>query len=129
MVPARARDGQDPVTLVGSYDRVARILLDYVEIGVSALVIGHDPEANAADCAAVVARVCDVAEPVGDSPSNPSEARPQCGRHASGSRVSLSTVGGSFPDARFASVTSSSTARKLARTATHTSASTAAAPT
>ena len=43
--------------IVGSYDQVAAALLEYVAIGVSTLVIGHDPVADAADCAEVIARV------------------------------------------------------------------------
>ncbi len=45
------------VRVTGSYDEVARALLDYVEIGVGTLVIGHDPHLEAADCAEVIARV------------------------------------------------------------------------
>jgi alkanesulfonate monooxygenase len=43
--------------IVGSYAQVAAVLLDYLAIGVSTLVLGHDPLADAADCAAVIALV------------------------------------------------------------------------
>lgn len=43
--------------VVGSYEQAAQALLGYLAIGVSTLVIGHDPLAEAADCTAVIARV------------------------------------------------------------------------
>ena len=44
--------------LVGSYEQVAEALLDYVAIGVSTLLIrGYDPEADAADYAAIIGLV------------------------------------------------------------------------
>ena len=52
----------------------------------------------------------------------------QCGAQASGSAASARTCSGSSPAARSASVTSSSTLRRLARTATHTSRSGSARP-
>ena len=54
--------GSRPVSLAGSYDRVARLLHDYIRIGVSSLVLGHDPQTEAADCAEVIARVRDKAD-------------------------------------------------------------------
>jgi alkanesulfonate monooxygenase len=45
------------VRVAGGYDAVARGLLDYVDAGVSTLVIGHDPHLDAADCAEVISRV------------------------------------------------------------------------
>ena len=47
----------DRVRVTGSYDEIARGLLDYVEVGVSTLVIGHDPHLDGADCAEVISRV------------------------------------------------------------------------
>jgi alkanesulfonate monooxygenase len=49
------------IRLAGSYDEVAQHLLDYLSIGVRTLVIGHDPHAEAADCAEVIARVREAA--------------------------------------------------------------------
>ncbi len=48
--------------IVGSYGQVAAALLDYVEVGVSTFVLGHDPLADAADCAAVIALVREQAD-------------------------------------------------------------------
>jgi alkanesulfonate monooxygenase len=50
-----------PIRLAGSYDEVARGLLEYIELGVSTLVIGHDPQAEGGDCAEVIARVQELA--------------------------------------------------------------------
>ncbi len=55
--PAGGGIASGQVRLAGSYDEVARGLLDYVDIGVSTLVIGHDPQAEGGDCAEVIARV------------------------------------------------------------------------
>jgi alkanesulfonate monooxygenase len=55
--PAGGGIASGRVRLAGSYDEVARGLLDYIDIGVSMLVIGHDPQAEGGDCAEVIARV------------------------------------------------------------------------
>jgi alkanesulfonate monooxygenase len=60
--PANAGAGMGPVSLADGHDQVARDLLGYVEIGVSTLVIGHDPHVEAADCAEVIERVRAAAE-------------------------------------------------------------------
>jgi alkanesulfonate monooxygenase len=58
---ARGAGVTSRVRVAGGYDEVARGLLDYVEIGVSTLVIGHDPYLEAADCAEVITRVREAA--------------------------------------------------------------------
>ncbi len=47
------------VGLAGSEDQLAHDVLDYLEVGVSTLVLGHDPLVDAAACAEVIARVRD----------------------------------------------------------------------
>lgn len=43
--------------MVGEYDQIADVLLEYAQAGVGTLVIGHDPLADADACAAVIAGV------------------------------------------------------------------------
>jgi alkanesulfonate monooxygenase len=45
------------VKMTGEYDQIGEVLLEYAEAGVAAFVIGHDPLADAAACAEVIAQV------------------------------------------------------------------------
>jgi alkanesulfonate monooxygenase len=54
---ASGEGAAEPIRLAGSYDQLAQSLLEYIETGVSTLVIEHDPQVGAADCAEVIHRV------------------------------------------------------------------------
>ncbi len=59
MPPASDAAATDRIRVACGHDEIAQVLLDYVEAGVSTLVIGHDPHLEAVDCAEVISRVRD----------------------------------------------------------------------
>src|ERR1700683_849133 len=76
MTPSAIGAASGAHAIVGSYDQVAAAVLDFVAIGVSTLVIRHDPLAEAADCAAVIARVRDQARSVPPDSVSPDSVSP-----------------------------------------------------